>query len=84
MDNENCDGLTGSTVEGRSANHFELAFTEFEFLLDFGQAYGNPGKCLIHTRIIATPRSAKTLSLMLNNLVEQYEKQIAPISDGRA
>ena len=28
-----------SPVEGRSSNHFEFAFTESEFLLDFGQSY---------------------------------------------
>src|SRR5436305_1145429 len=31
-------------VEGRSSNHFEIAFTESEFLLDFGQAYGEPAE----------------------------------------
>ena len=63
-------------VEGRSANHFELAFTMSEFLLDFGQAYDNSREPLIHTRIIMTPVSAKTLALMMQNLVEQYEKAV--------
>jgi hypothetical protein len=63
-------------VEGRSSNHFELAFTASEFLLDFGQAYGDSTAALIHTRIIVTPRSAKALSLMLQNLLEQYETTI--------
>ena len=54
-------------MEGRSANHFEMAFTESEFLLDFGQSYGEEGSPLIHTRIIMSPRSAKALSLMLQD-----------------
>jgi hypothetical protein len=68
-------------VEGRSANHFELAFTDSEFLLDFGQAYDNAEAALLHTRIIMTPRSAKTLLRMLKDLVARYESQIAPIPD---
>ena len=71
-------------MEGRSANHFELAFTEFEFLLDFGQLYDNQGQALIHSRIIMTPRSAKTLSTMLQDLVKKYEQTIGPISEGQA
>ncbi|HLK69157.1 MAG TPA: DUF3467 domain-containing protein [Bryobacteraceae bacterium] len=64
-------------VEGRSSNHFEIAFTEYEFLLDFGQAYGDSGEALIHTRIITTPHSAKTLLRMLVEMVDKYEKTIA-------
>lgn len=71
-------------VEGRSANHFELAFTEFEFLLDFGQLYDTHGQALIHTRIIVTPRSAKTFSTMLQDLVKKYEQTIGPIAERQA
>ena len=69
-------------VEGRSSNQFEVAFTAAEFLIDFGQAYGDAGDSLVHTRIILTPRSAKTLSHMLQTLVEQYERTIGPINSG--
>lgn len=71
-------------VEGRSANHFELAFTEFEFLLDFGQLYDNQGLALIHTRIIVTPRSAKIFSTMLQDLVKKYEQTVGPIAERQA
>jgi hypothetical protein len=71
-------------VEGRSANHFEVAYTEFEFLLDFGQAYGDSGDALIHTRIITTPRSAKTLLHILQEMVEKYEATIGPVQERRA
>jgi Protein of unknown function (DUF3467) len=66
-------------VEGRSSNYFELAFTASEFLLDFGQAYDSGNEALIHARIIMTPLFAKTLTLMLQNLLEQYEKKVGPI-----
>ena len=67
-------------VEGRSSNHFELAFTESEFLIDFGQAYDESGEALIHTRIIMTARSTRTLLRMLQEMVEKYEKTISPPS----
>jgi hypothetical protein len=66
-------------VEGRSANHFELAFTQSEFLLDFGQSYDESQEPLIHTRIILSPVSAKTLLAMLCELLEQYESKVGPI-----
>lgn len=66
-------------VEHRSANHFELAFTESEFLADFGQAYDERAEPLIHTRIVMTPRSAKTMARMMQEIVEQFEKTVGPI-----
>jgi hypothetical protein len=72
---------SGLRVEGRSANHFEMAYTKFEFLLDFGQAYDTSELPLLHTRIIMTPSSAKTLSKMLAHLIEQYEAEIRVIEE---
>ena len=72
---------SGVRVEGRSANHFEMAYTKFEFLLDFGQAYDTSEQPLLHTRIIMTPSSAKTLSKMLAHLIEQYEGEIRVIEE---
>jgi len=71
-------------VEGRSSNHFELAYTEYEFLIDFGQAYGESGEALVHTRIIMTPRSAKTLLQMLQEMVAKYESTIGPVPERNA
>ena len=68
-------------VEGRSSNHFELAFTESEFLIDFGQAYGDSKEALAHTRIIMTPRSAKTLLRMLQELMQTFEATIGPVPE---
>ena len=72
------------TVEGRCANHFELAFTESEFLLDFGQAYDIKREPLIHTRIIMTPRSAQTLSNMIREIVEKFAQTIGTIKEGQS
>ena len=81
MDPETDESRRKGPVEGRSANHFELAFTESDFLMDFGQLYGDSAQALIHTRIILTPRSAQTLSRMLQELLDKYEKSIGPIPE---
>lgn len=80
MDGSDAD-RKGLPVEGRSSNHFELAYTNFEFLVDFGQAYDTSEHALIHTRVIMTPSSAKTLSHMLQHLIGQYEAEIGPIAE---
>jgi len=71
-------------VEGRSSNHFELAYTEYEFLIDFGQAYGDTGEALVHTRIIMTPSTPKALLRMVQQVVEKYEKTIGPAPERTA
>jgi hypothetical protein len=68
-------------LEGRSANQFELAFTKFEFLLDFGQAYNTSEGTFFHTRIIMIPSSAKALVHMLEDLIARYEAEIGVIND---
>ena len=60
-----------------------MAFTNFEFLLDFGQAYDHPGDPFIHTRIIMTPHSAGMFARMMQDLVHQYEESVGPIPEGR-
>ncbi|MDP9170939.1 MAG: DUF3467 domain-containing protein [Acidobacteriota bacterium] len=71
-------------VDGRCANYFTMAFTHFEFLLDFGQAYDTPGAPFLHTRIIMTPHSAQTFSRMMQDIVRQYEEAVGPIPQGRS
>ena len=67
---------TWTAGERHAANHFELSFTNYEFLLDFGQSYDSSDDALIHTRIILSPRNANTLSRMLADLVEQYRTRL--------
>lgn len=71
--------IRNTPLEGRSANHFSVAFTAYEFLLDFGQAYEGTTEPFIHTRIILTPYSARALSEMLQDVVRQYAETVGPI-----
>ena len=42
------------------------------------------GEALVHTRIIMTPRSAKTLLQMLQEMVAKYESTIGPVPERNA
>jgi hypothetical protein len=66
-------------LEGRSANHFEVAYTQFEFLIDMGQAYQKSEPPIVHTRIIMTPNAAETLVNMLTQLLAEYKETVGPI-----
>lgn len=68
-------------LEGRCANHFEMAFTKYEFLLDFGQAYNPSEGAHLHSRIIMVPSSAKVLARMLEQLIVQYESEMGVINE---
>lgn len=72
----------GEPLEGRYANYFEIGFTAFEFILDFGQYDQQTGATVRHTRIITNPASAKVLLDMLLNIVREFESKGAPI-EGR-
>ena len=65
---------------GRYANFLKVGYTEHEFLLDFGQSFGQEEPQL-HTRIVTTPAYAKALSRTLHESVEQYEARYGPIPD---
>jgi len=58
--------------EGRYANFFQIGFNEHEFVIDFGQQY-QPGPECIHTRIVTSPSSARTLTELLDDSLCQYE-----------
>jgi len=69
----------GEPLEGRYANYFELGFTAFEVLLDFGQFDSESGDTLRHTRIITNPSSARVLLKMLSEIIDEFETKIGPV-----
>ena len=60
--------------EGQYANYFEVGHNEFEFVIDFGQFYGDDKEVQIHTRIITNPAYVKTLVELLHQASGEYEK----------
>jgi hypothetical protein len=62
------------------ANHFEVGFNAFEFLLDFAQNYDSAeGVSLAHTRIVTAPAYAKVFRALLDRSIGDYEAAFGPI-----
>jgi hypothetical protein len=67
-------------TEGRYSNYFEVGTNEMEFLLAFGQWYGQETEPSIHTRIVTTPFYAKEMSRLLEKSLAEYESKYGPIT----
>ena len=62
------------------ANHFEVGFNAFEFLLDFAQEYYSvEGMPLAHTRIVTAPAYAKVFRSLLDRSIVEYEAAFGTI-----
>ena len=62
------------------ANHFEVGYNAFEFLLDFAQDYYGPeGMVAAHTRIVTAPAYAKVFRGLLDRSIVEYEAAFGPI-----
>jgi len=70
-----------SEVEARYSNHLEIGQNSFEFVLEFGQLYGESEKALIHTRIVTSPFYAKQFSEILRECLRRHEEAVGPIPD---
>lgn len=81
MDDEQKNALGQVQPDGRYANDFTVGHNAFEFLFDFFQTYENkPAR--LHTRIITTPVYAKSLLVLLQKSVDQYEELFGTIPNG--
>ncbi len=62
------------------ANHFEVGFNAFEFLLDFAQEYyGAERMTVAHTRIVTAPAYAKVFRGLLDRSIVEYEAAFGTI-----
>lgn len=62
------------------ANHFEVGFNAFEFLLHFAQDYDSAdGVTIAHTRIVTAPAYAKVFRGLLDRSIVEYEAAFGPI-----
>ena len=70
------------SAHGRYANYFMLGHNAFEFVLDFGQLYGDGETADMHTRIITGPVYAKALLRLLGDAIAQHEGLFGRIAEG--
>ena len=66
-------------LEGRYANYFKVGHNACEFVIDFGQHYGESRKAKLHTRVITNPTYAKAILVTLKESIEQYENKFGRI-----
>jgi hypothetical protein len=67
--------------DGRYANFFKVGYSEFEFLVDFGQLFQQGDTPHLHTRIVTGPVFAKALGQTLRDSVEEFEAKYGPIPE---
>jgi len=79
-DNKLSDAAGG---EARYANFFKVGYNAFEFLLAFGQLYADHEQEQVHTRLVMSPRYAKELLRVLNQSLNDYERDFGTIKEER-
>jgi hypothetical protein len=76
------EAMENVSVEGRYANYFQIGYNAFEFLVDFGQFYGETTTPpLFHTRIVTGPSYAKALAITLRESLRRYEEIFGAIPE---
>lgn len=66
-------------LEGRYANHFQVGYNAFEFVLYFGQYYAEDERAKLHTRIVTGPSYAKAMLEFLQDCIDKYEREFGVI-----
>lgn len=65
------------TPQGRYANYCRVGQNTMEFVIDFGQRYGETEAPQFHTRIVTTPFYMKAIVAALEEAVEIYDKSFS-------
>jgi hypothetical protein len=81
MDKRPNESLSDAPIEGRYANYFKVGHNSVEFVLDFGQSYGESDVAQIHSRIVMSPLHSKILWKVLRDSILKYEEQFGVIPE---
>ena len=71
--------LDEKAAEGIYSNFVLTAHTASEFVLDFARMVPGVNKAKVFARIIMTPQSAKSLSMVLTGAIEKFEESFGAI-----
>lgn len=71
--------LTEEAAEGVYSNFVLTSHTPAEFVLDFARILPGLKKAKVHSRIVMTPQSAKSLLSVLSMTIEKFEKSFGEI-----
>jgi hypothetical protein len=72
------DAARDGSLEAKYANYFQVGHNAYEFIVDYGQSYGET-VATIHTRIIMAPTYARELLKILQQALGEYEVQFGTI-----
>jgi hypothetical protein len=64
---------SGCDLQARYVNFAQIAYSDNEFVLEFGQLFQETQEARIHTRIVTSPAYARTLLDSLSHAVAEYE-----------
>ena len=80
MDDSSEAGL-GSALQGQYANYCRIGQNVMEFVIDFGQRYGEADPPIFHTRIVTTPIAMRTMLAAFEEAVALYRQRVEPTGD---
>ena len=69
----------GAPAPRQYANHVDVGYSAFEFLLDFAQAYPGRPAARVAARIVMSPAYAKCFLEVLGRSVGEYEERFGAI-----
>ena len=72
--------LDEKAADGIYSNFVLTAHNAAEFILDFARLVPGVPKAKVHARVIMTPQSAKSLSLILADAINKYEGSFGKIN----
>jgi hypothetical protein len=73
--------LDEKAAEGIYSNFVLTAHTASEFVLDFARMVPGVNKAKVFARIIMTPQSAKSLSMVLTGAIQRFEESFGTIQN---
>jgi hypothetical protein len=76
-DRASCDDVASPAAY---ANHFEIGYNAFEFLLDFVHVYDEGATTGARIRVVTVPAYAKAFSDLLQSSVAAYEETFGPLA----
>jgi hypothetical protein len=75
--NEPDSGISREPLQGRYTNYCRVGQNAMEFVVDFGERYGEQDAPLFHTRLITTPNYMKAIVFALQEALENYGRRFS-------
>lgn len=71
-------------MDAQYANYFHVGQNAFEFMLEFGQHYGNERATQMRTRIVIAPAYAEALCELLQRALAEHKRNFGMIASRKS